>query len=178
MKKVLLFAAVLFASFSVMNVQAQTTTSDQGEATLTLNLSAVQSIKVDGNVVINYTTANDYANGKAGETATTVTVTSAGGFAVRAEAEDLKDDSYTIASSTIAVKAEGAGNADGATYATDATLEKVGEGKAALITSTQGGVDKKYSVTYEGSGSNEYMKNYNEGGRNYETTVVFTVSAS
>ena len=93
-------------------------------------------------------------------------------------AEDLKDGSYTIASSTIAVKAEGAGNADGATYATDATLEKAGEGKAALITSTQGGVDKKYSVTYEGSGSNEYMKNYNEGGRNYETTVIFTVSAS
>ena len=178
MKKVILFAAILFSSISIMSVQAQTSTSDQDEATLTLNLSAVQSIKVDGNVVINYTEADDYANGKAGETATTVTVTSAGGFAVRAEAEDLKDGSYTIASSTIAVKAEGAGNADGATYATDATLEKAGEGKAALITSTQGGVDKKYSVTYEGSGSNEYMKNYNEGGRNYETTVIFTVSAS
>ena len=178
MKKVILFAAILFSAFSTINVQAQTTTSKTGEASLTLNLSAVQSILVGGDVIIDYLTADDYANGKAGNKATTVTVTSAGGFAVRAEAEDLKDGSFTIASSTIAVKAEGAGNADGATYAADATLEKVGEGKAALITSAQGGVDKKYSVTYKGEGGNEYMSNYNEGGRNYETTVVFTVSAS
>ena len=174
MKKIILFAAILFSAVSVMNVQAQ---AKSGEAQLTLNLSAVQSIVVGGDVVIDYTTADDYTNGKAGESATNVTVTSAGGFAVRAEAEDLKDGTYTIAASTIAVKAQGAGNADGATYATG-TLEKIGAGKAALITSTQGGVDKKYSVTYEGSGTNEYMKNYNEGGRKYETTVVFTVSAS
>ena len=178
MKKIILFATVLFASLSVMNVQAQTSTSKTGEATLTLKLDAVQSIVVSGDVLIHYTDADDYANGKAGETATTVTVTSAGGFAVRAEADDLKDGSYTIASSTIAVKAEGAGNADGATYATDATLEKVGEGKDALITSGVGGVNKKYSVTYKGTGDNAYMDRYNEGGREYTTTVLFTVSAS
>ncbi len=177
MKKVILFAAILFSSISIMNVQAEGA-SQEGQATLKLNLSAVQSIVVSGDVVIDYLTADDYANGKAGKTATTVTVTSAGGFAVRAEAEDLKDGSYTIAASTIAVKAQGSSNADGATYATDATLEKVGEGKAALITSGIGGVNKKYSVTYEGTGDNAYMEKYNEGGRNYETTVVFTVSAS
>ena len=178
MKKLILFAAILFTSFSVMNAQAQTATSKTGEATLTLKLDAVQSIVVSGDVLIHYTDADDYANGKEGEKATTVTVTSAGGFAVRAEAEDLKDGTYTIAASTIAVKAQGADNAAGATYATDVTLEKVGEGKAALITSGVGGVNKKYSVTYKGTGGNAYMDSYNEGGREYKTTVLFTVSAS
>ena len=176
MKKVILFAAILFSSLSIVKVQAQAPKS--GEATLTLKLDAVQSIVVSGDVLIQYTDADDYANGKAGESATNVTVTSAGGFAVRAEAEDLKDGSYTIASSTIAVKAQGADNAAGATYATDATLEKIAAGKKALITSGTGGVNKKYSVTYEGTGGNAYMEKYNEGGREYKTTVVFTVSAS
>ena len=175
MKKIILFAAILFSAVSVMNVQAQ---AKSGEAQLTLNLSAVQSIVVGGDVVIDYTTADDYTNGKGSTQVTTLTVVSAGGYAITAQAEDLKDATNTtspvIAASTIAVTATNVGSATGAG---SGTLEK-GASKAALVTSTQGGVGLKYTVSYKGTGSNEYMKNYNGGGRQYKTTVVYTISAS
>ena len=178
MKKVILFAAILFSSISIMSVQAQTTTSDEGQAKLTLNLSAVQSIKVGGDVVIDYTTADDYKNGKGSTDVTTLTVVSAGGYIITAQAEDLKDatnsTSPVIESSTIEVTATGI---SGATGAGAGTLEQ-DAAKAALITSTQGGVDLQYTVSYKGTGSNEYMKNYNGGGRNYTTTVLYTIAAN
>ena len=176
MKKVILFAAVLFSSISIMNVQAQTEKS--GEATLTLNLSAVQSIVVGGHVAIDYTTADDYANGKGSTDFTTLTVVSAGGYAITAQAEDLKDATNTsspvIKSNTIAVTATGL---SGATGAGAGTLEQSAS-KAALITSKQGGVGLQYTVSYKGTGSNEYMKNYNGGGRQYKTTVLYTIATN
>ena len=179
MKKVILFAAILFSSFSIMIVQAQTSTSDQGEATLTLNLSAVQSIVVEGDVIINYETIGDYADGKEGDKSTKLTITSAGGFVVKAEAEtDLTDGDKIISVNTISMTAKGIDNATNSTYAEGATLGKVGDAKPAIITSPNGGADKQYSVSYKGKGSNAYLENYDQGGRTYTTTVVYTVSAS
>ena len=178
MKKYILFTAMLFSALSVINVQAQGTgASKTGDAQLTLNLSAVQSIIVGGDVVIDYATADDYANGKGSTDLTTLTVVSAGGYAITAQAEDLKDatnsTSPIIKSNTIAVTATGLA---GATGAGAGTLEQ-NAAKTALITSAQGGVGLQYTVSYKGTGSNEYMKNYNGGGRQYKTTVVYTIAA-
>ena len=177
MKKVILFAAILFSSISIINVQAQALKS--GEAKLTLNLAAVQSIVVDGDVIISYESISDYADGKDGDIPTKLTVTSAGGFVVKAEAKtDLTDGDKIISVNTISITAKGLTNTESSTFAQDATLGKVGDGKPALITSTKGGADKQYSVSYKGKGSNAYLENYDQGGRSYTTTVVYTVSAS
>ena len=174
MKKLILFATILFSAISAVQVQAQS--GNTGEAQLTLNLKAVQSIQVTGDVVIDYESIADYSGGKEVKNATTLTVVSAGGFAIKAEADDLVDGAYTIGANTIEVTAEGLDNASGATYTTT-TLEKVAAGKTALISSTVGGVNKKYAVSYKGAGDNEYMERYNEGGREYKTTVIYTISA-
>ena len=174
MKKLILFAALLFTATSIVEVQAQTPVT--GEAQLTLNLNAVQSIQVSGDVVIDYESIADYSGGKEVKNATTLTVVSAGGFAIKAEANDLIDGSYTIGANTIEVTAEGVDNAAGATYATS-TLKKMTSGKTALISSTVGGVNKKYAVSYKGAGGNDYLERYNEGGRQYKTTVTYTISA-
>ena len=177
MKKVILFAAILFSTVSVINIQAQTTAPKTGQATLTLNLSSVQSIVVSGDVVIDYTAADDYANGKGSTQVTNLTVVSAGGYSIKAEAEDLKDATNTtspvIAASSIAVTATGV---DGAAGAGTGTL---GQGvTSSLITSAAGGVGLKYTVSYKGTGGNTYMANYNGGGRQYKTTVVYTIAAN
>ena len=174
MKKLILFATILFSAISAVQVQAQS--GNTGEAQLTLNLKAVQSIQVTGDVVIDYESIADYSGGKEVKNATTLTVVSAGGFAIKAEANDLIDGSYTIGANTIEVTAEGVDNAAGATYATS-TLEKMTSGKTALISSTVGGVNKKYAVSYKGAGGNAFMERYNEGGRQYKTTVTYTISA-
>ena len=81
MKKIILFAALLFTATSAVEIQAQTPVT--GEAQLTLNLKAVQSIQVTGDVVIDYESITDYNDGKEVKSATRLTVVSAGGFSIK-----------------------------------------------------------------------------------------------
>ena len=174
MKKLILFAAILFSAFSVANAQ-----SNKGTATLTVNLSPVQSISVTGDVVIEYTSAEDYSKGKGSTDVTTLNVVSAGGFAISVQADDLTGGAEDIPASSIAVTAIAGDNGSGS-YTPNVTLGKVATGtKAPLITSTEGGVNKQYKVSYKGTGANKYMKNYNAGGtQSYTTTVTYTIAAN
>ena len=145
-------------------------------------MKAVQSIKVTGNVVINYETADDYLNGKGSTDVTTVTVVSAGGFVVRVEAEDLKGGgAKDIAASSIKVTAAVGSNGDNTTFDATGTLVK-GATKTPLISATKGGVNKVYTVSYKGADANKYMENFNNAGegatQKYTTTVTYTISAS
>lgn len=174
MKKIILFAAILFSAVTVANAQ----TSKQGTAKLTINLQAVQSITVGGDVVIDYTAADDYLNGKESEQVTTLSVVSAGGFAIRVDADDLTNGTSTMAAKNIKVTAAAVGDAAGATFDANGTLIKA-TAKQALIESPKGGVNKQYTVKYKGDGGNEYMENYNAGGtQSYTTIVTYTISAS
>ncbi len=171
MKKIILFAAVLFSVITMVNAQ------DSGTANLTIKLNAIQSITVGGDVVIDYTSADDYANGKESDDFTTLSVISAGGFAIRVGAEDLTNGTSTMAAKNIKVTAAAIGDATGATFDANGTLVKAAA-KKALIESTIGGVNKKYTVKYKGDGGNEYMENYNAGGtQEYTTTVTYTITA-
>ena len=173
MKKIILFAAILFSGFSIVKGQ----TSPTGTAKLTVNLKPVQSITVNGDVVIDYNNADDYANGKVSNSSTAINVVSAGGFMIRVQADDLGSGTNKIAASSIAVTATSAANGEGAIFDSKGTLAK-GADKTALIQSTKGGVNKKYSVSYKGTGLNEYMQNYNANKNEvYTTTVTYTISA-
>ena len=175
MKKFILFAAVLFSAVSFVNAQ----TSNEGTAKLTINLNPIQSISVSGDVVIDYTTADDYLNGKQSEQVTTLSVVSAGGFAIRVEAEDLSNGTSTMAAENIKVTANKVDATEGDIYFDSEGTLKKGATKKALISSTKGGVNKQYTVKYKGDGGNEYMENYNTGGtQTYTTTVTYTIAAN
>lgn len=171
MKNLILITAILIAGFSVVKAQ----TSDEGTALLTVNLRAVQSITVSGDVVIDYKTANDYVNGAMGDQETTLNVVSAGGFVIRVHAADLENGSNVIPASSIAVTAKG----DDASFDNNGTLDKV-EDKTPLIKSPKGGVNKIFKVSYKGDNKNAYMENYNaEGGdKPFITTVYYTIAAN
>lgn len=183
MKKVILVVVIIFSFVSIVKIQAQgTPASKTGEAQLTLNLKAVQSINVSGDVVIDYDTANDYLNGKGSTDVTTVTVVSAGGFVVRVEADDLTGGGTTpIAASSIKVTAAVGSNGDNTNFDTTGTLVK-GATKTPLISATKGGVNKVYKVSYKGADANKYMENFNNAGdgatQKYTTTVTYTIAAS
>ena len=185
MKKVILFAAILFSSFSIMNVQAQTTTSDKGEATLTLNLSAVQSIVVKDGVVIDYLTADDYANGKGSTQKTTLEITSAGNYAVSVKAADLTGPGDAIKANTIKIATEltSANHEDGSlSKDIETTTKTLANDAVSLISSTTGGTGIVYKVSYKGIGANEYYKNYNSSNgasdiKSYTTDVMYEITA-
>ncbi len=177
MKKIILFAAILFSGVTVVNAQ----TSNEGKVNLTVTLHAVQSITVGGDVEIEYLAADDYLNGKDSKTSTTLNVVSAGGFAIRVQAEDLVNTTNaanTIAASSIAVTATAGDNGSG-DFDSEGTLVK-GDAKNPLITSAKGGVNKKYNVSYRGTGNNKYMENFNTetSSQSYTTVVTYTIAAS
>lgn len=174
MKKILLFAAILFSTISIVSAQ----TSKEGTAKLTINLQPVQAITVSGDVVIDYTSADDYLNGKQSDQVTTLSVVSAGGFAIRVEAKDLTNGTSTMSANKIKVSAQALDNGAEATFDANGTLVE-SQAKKALITSAKGGVSKKYTVKYKGDGGNEYIENYNAGGnQSYTTTVTYTIAAN
>ena len=175
MKKFILFAAVLFSAVTLVNAQ----TSNEGTAELTINLKAVQSITVNGNVVIDYDSAEDYANGVTSSVMQDhLSVVSAGGFTIRVSAPDLTNDgSDIIKASSIKVVAKGSKKTDGV-VANDAGVS-LNNDPVALISSTNGGVGKTFNVTYTGDSENAYINNYNaEGSQTYTTTVTYTIAAS
>ena len=184
MKKVILFAAVLFSSISIMNIQAEGA-SKEGQATLTLNLKAVQSIVVKNGVVIDYLTADDYANGKGSDQRTTLEITSAGNYAVSVKAADLTGPGDDIKANTIKIATEltSADHEDGSISkdieTTNLTLDNSG---VELINSDTGGTGIVYKVSYKGKGANEYYKNYNSANgaseiQSYTTDVMYEITA-
>ena len=183
MKKLILFAAILFAGVSVVHAQ----TSDNGNVDLTVNLSAVQSIIVDGSIVIDYLTADDYDKGKGSEDKTTLSVTSSGCYAIRVTATDLQGPagSTPIAASTIKVAAKGVSdNAKGSNSEDIETTDFAINNTDALISSDTGGSKIEYEISYKGTGADAYYDNYNSatdsesGIQKYTTKVTYTITAS
>ena len=184
MKKVILFAAILFSPISIMNVQAEGA-SQEGQATLTLNLSAVQSIVVKDGVTIDYLTADDYANGKGSTQRTTLEITSAGNYAVSVKAADLTGPGNAIKANTIKIATElaSADHEDGSiSKDIETTTKTLANDAVSLISSTTGGTGIVYKVSYKGTGANEYYKNYNSTSgasdiKSYTTEVMYEITA-
>lgn len=193
MKKIILFAAILFSAVSLVNAQGKSdyghSQGDNGNGgavnsssetvNLTVNLHAVQSITVGGPVVIDYKSAADYANGASSAVQKNhLSVVSAGGFVIRVSAPNLTNDgSDVIEASSIKVIAKASEKTEGV-VANDAGVS-LNDATSTLISSTKGGVNKTFDVTYTGDSNNAYVNNYNaEGSQSYTTTVTYTIAAS
>ncbi|WP_294286595.1 hypothetical protein [uncultured Chryseobacterium sp.] len=170
MKK-FIFTALSLVGFSALSAQT---------VTLNVRLKPIQTLIVNTaqkTVNLDYTTRDDYANGVTSNNADHLTIYSTGGFQVKVKSAGsaLQNGTKTIQANTIQVKASaGTDPVNGAQYSALAPLSAT---ETTLVTSTVGGVDKKISVDYKGSGANTYLDNY-VAGQNpsiYTTELTYTI---
>ena len=177
MKKVILFAAILFAGVSVVKAEGPVNT---GKVNLTVHLSPVQHIEVSGDANIYYESAGDYASGKKSNESTLLEVTSSGGYSVSVTADDLTLAGATsIGAETISLLVK-KGEEDVVTEADNKNIKSAEK----FITSTTGGSKVAYNVQYKGTGLDKYYKNYNSltnaesSIQKYSTKVVYTITTN
>ena len=153
MKKLILFAAILFAGVSVVK-----SANPIGQSTLNVVLNPVQSISVNSSAsaTIEYTAIGDYAADKVQTEAlsnTVITVNSAGKFIVAVSAPDLLQEGNTankIPSTSIGVEAINKGHAIGVSV--DGL--SLGNSAATLINGATGGLNLNYDIKFTGKGRN------------------------
>ncbi|WP_294201090.1 MULTISPECIES: hypothetical protein [Chryseobacterium] len=167
----------IFAAFSLIGFA---TVNAQNTVTLNVRLKPIQTLVVNTaqkTVNLDYNTKDDYANGVTSTNADHLTIYSTGGFQVKVKTAGaaLLNGTKTIQANTIQVKASaGSDPVNGAQYSATAPLSAT---ETTLVTSTAGGVDKKISVEYKGSGANAYLDNY-VAGQNpaiYTTELTYTI---
>lgn len=178
MKKIILFAAILFAGAST--VLAQTTGEGQGktgqstetETDLTVKLNPIHIITVNhSGILLEYKTTGDYESGVTSEKENHLTIYSTGDFQVTVNAEtDFAEAPEGMNVSTVSITANKNGIATssktvGSLSATDSDV---------LISSTKGGFGLNYDVTYKGG--TDYMNLYSKDKSNeYKTDVQYTI---
>ena len=188
MKKLILFAAILFAGVSVVKADGTitSTTAKTGAATLNVILDPFHSIVVNSTAAeIRYTSMEDYENGKSSiEQVNHLTVSSTGAFTITASAPDLMSDTESMAANSITIAASNAGaNAYTGTEATlkDVTLQNAGVTLESLVDAKTGGRNKTFNVIYTGSSLGAYLdKNgvpylSNNSTTTYTTQVTYTL---
>lgn len=180
MKKIILTSAIIFGAFVASFAQAT------GTAMLNVKLNPIQTLVVNAaqkTVNLEYKNVADYANGVSLLQADHLSIYSTGAFAitVASATNDIKrtktGSTETIASSSIHVVAT-----EGTTAKlTGAILGDVALSTTAtdLITSTLGGVNKTFNITYKGLDGNGYVNKYfnDESPTVYTTTVTYTIAA-
>lgn len=170
MKK-FIFTALTLVGFAAANAQT---------VTLNVRLKPIQTLIVNTaqkTVNLDYTTRDDYANGVTSSNADHLTIYSTGGFQVKVKSATaaLQNGSKSIQANTIQVKASaGTDPVNGAQYA---ALSPLSATETTLVTSAVGGVDKKISIDYKGSGANAYLDNYvaNQNPSVYTTELTYTI---
>ena len=170
MKKFLLAAAGLLA-FATTNAQ---------NVTLNVRLKPIQTLVINNaqkTVNLDYVTTDDYANGVSSVNADHLNIYSTGGFQVKVKSANaaMQNGGKTIQANTIQVIATAGTEAvNGAQYSQNVQLSA---NETTLVTSTNGGVNKKISIEYKGAGANSYINNYIAGQNPtvYTTELTYTI---
>ena len=186
MKKIILFAAILFAGVSVMKAQEGITTNavaEKEQSTLTVRLKPYQNILVTGDAEIVFASKDDYEAAEKKQTTgnVKVSISSAGGFTVSVYAADLKLGSTenTIAASQIKVSATATANSLANTINTDVILQNTA---IPLIESASGKIATSYDLVFKAIDGEVYRKAFDSNGSNteeqvYTTTVFYEIAA-
>ncbi|UFH32261.1 hypothetical protein LNP04_00745 [Chryseobacterium sp. C-71] len=148
--------------------------------TLNVRLKPIQTLVVNNaqkNVDLNYVTKNDYANGVSSMNADHLNIFSTGGFQVKVKSGNsaLQNGNKSIEANTIQIIATAGSDAvNGAQYAQNVQLSN---NETMLVSSSNGGVDKKISIEYKGEGQNKYLDNYIAGQDPtvYTTELTYTI---
>lgn len=190
MKKVILFAAILFAGVSV--VKAQITGHDASAHTpvtegsskktdktsLTVTLNPIHSILVNTtNVNLVYTTVSDYENGvKTDYIADHLNVYSTGAYSVGVKYQIISDTSEKTTTESMfnTIEIEALGKDDVAQQG----AKSLKQTDQTIISSTKGGINMMFKVDYRGKGSDAYLNFIDKGlVRTYVADVVYTLTA-
>ncbi|WP_332453862.1 hypothetical protein [Chryseobacterium aquaticum] len=170
MKKIIITS---IAILGVVAVKAQ-------NATLNVRLKPIQTLVVNNAqkiVNLDYITKDDYANGVSSLNADHLNIFSTGGFQVKVKSANsaLQNGNKNIQANTIQIKATAGSDAvNGAQYAQNVQLSA---NETTLVSSSNGGVDKKISIEYKGAGANTYLDNYIAGQDPtvYTTELTYTI---
>jgi len=170
MKQFLLSAAGLLA-FATANAQ---------NVTLNVRLKPIQTLVVNSSqkvVNLDYATTDDYANGVTSVNPDHLNIYSTGGFQVKVKSANaaMQNGGKNIQANTIQIKATAGSEAvNGAQYSQNVQLSA---NETTLVTSTNGGVNKKISIEYKGAGANAYLDNYIAGQNPtlYTTELTYTI---
>ena len=180
MKKLILFAAILFAGVSVVKAQV-IEENEESSVTLNVKLNPVQSIVVQNNetVDLEYNSLSEYNLGVSSDVlANHLKVTTAGAFKIDVEAVNLNSTGTTdvIEANTIQIIATDGDNVlEDADYTAEFFL---GNTDKTLISTTKGGLEKTFSIEYKGKGGYDYLEKFMnpETGTVYTTQVTYTIS--
>ncbi len=179
MKKIILTSLIVLV--------ALVTSFAQSSAPVTLNvkLNAIQSIVASSPTVnLEYKTIEDYSTGVSSTINDHLKVYSTGGFIVKVSSSvnDLTSNkgNETIASSGISVIASKGTTSLTPTYASAINLSQT---ITPLITSTTGGVNENFKVSYTAAGGNAYVNKFFKGtdaaaATVYTTTVTYSIEAN
>lgn len=187
MKKLILFAAILFAGVSVVKADGTKTLSNTtGDATLQVHLTPLHILEVSQDVVvIEYKSLEDYSGGASSdEQADHLKVTSTGGFSITAKAEDLVntgDDTKLIGASKISINAKKGTN--NGFVATGEIASLSNEVQTLINSTTSGALSKTFNVTYHGKSLTDYLNSENSYGistdgaasKIFQTKVTYTL---
>lgn len=168
---------------STFQVSAQ---SGSDNVTINITFRPVQTISVSPGqktIDILYASVSDYQSGIAVTRDDHLTVFSTGGFLVSVEASSENftrvGGAETIPVKDVIIRAvDGTDNAAGAEFS-EVVLSTA---PAALITSSNGGRDLKYGITYDnstGGGANQYINRYESGDEAetvYRSRITYTIT--
>lgn len=148
--------------------------------TLNVKLKPIQTLVVNNAqkiVNLDYITKDDYANGVSSMNADHLNIFSTGGFQVKVKSSSaaLQNGGKNIQANTIQIKATAGSEAvNGAQYAQNVQLSA---NETMLVSSSNGGIDKKISIEYKGAGANAYLNNYIAGQDPtvYTTELTYTI---
>ncbi|CAM3078352.1 hypothetical protein DRF59_06475 [Chryseobacterium flavum] len=152
----------------------------QQNVTLNVRLKPIQTLVVNNAqkvVNLDYVTKDDYANGVSSVNADHLSIYSTGGFQVKVKSANaaLQNGNKNIQANTIQIKASAGSEAvNGAQYAQNVQLSA---NETTLVSSSNGGVDKKINIEYKGAGANAYLDNYIAGQDPtvYTTELTYTI---
>lgn len=183
MKKIILFAAILFATSSIINAQteglSETESKTEAKTDLTVTLNPIQIITInETGVDLAYVTKKDYEDGVTAKKTNHLSIYSTGGFSVNVKSAtdnligvDKADKS--IPSNTISLTASETGKA----ILSPASVA-LSQNGSTLFSSMTGGSDLSYNVNYTGAKLNNYFgKLFNQAKPSvFKTEVTYTIT--
>lgn len=150
----------------------------QNSVTLNVKLYPIQTLVVNPSqqeVTLDYITKEDYMSGVSSEQTDHLTIYSTGGFQIKVNRSgELSGKEFL--SNTLSVVPSSGSNPMTSGYV-EYMEKNLSEQEQPIITSTTGGIDKNFNISYKGAGADMYIDYYNasDNPTTYSYNVVYTI---
>lgn len=176
-KFTLLIIAHIILNVAWVRAQSAQEGGSNDRVSLNIVLYPIQTIVVNpsqGEVDLEYISKEDYSTGVANEQENHITIYSTGGFEVNVASSDdyLVGVNKNISTSDIKILAsQGSNNIlHDVNYMSDVSLSS---SPTCLLSSSTGGVDQSFNVSYEAAGDDKYINHFND--KSASTSIFTTI---